>query len=305
MPEFGTAFVRQMLNDTMPKTFAQLVKISGLSHGTNVWLNNAQALVLGTSVNGKVPFADVIGCRDDVMLDLINMGCDPSQSFQIMEFVRKNKKVKAPQKWEEYQSYMRSKGVPEWYIWSCDRIEYLFPKAHATAYVLMALRIAWFKLYSPALFYSGWFSKRAKGFDIEAMQKTCDMISQTITMMQENPQRTNADDDVITCLEVAREAHARGINFLNVDINDSEATIFKVINDTDIRIPFSAVAGLGESVAQSITSARAEKPFTSIDDVMKRTRLSKTLCDYFKKIGAFGLLPEKEEEKLTGLFDFM
>ena len=305
VPEFGTAFVRQMLNDTMPQTFAQLVKISGLSHGTNVWLNNAQALVLGTSVNGKVPFADVIGCRDDVMLDLINMGCDPSQSFQIMEFVRKNKKVKAPQKWEEYQAYMRSKGVPEWYIWSCDRIEYLFPKAHATAYVLMALRIAWFKLYSPALFYSGWFSKRAKGFDIETMQKSCDIISQTITMMQENPARTNADDDVITCLEVAREAHARGINFLNVDIQKSKATIFDVVDDQNVRIPFVAVAGLGESVAQSIVAAREEKEFTSIDDVMKRTRLSKTLCDYFKKIGAFGDLPEKEEEKLSGLFNFL
>jgi DNA polymerase-3 subunit alpha (Gram-positive type) len=137
------------------------------------------------------------------------------------------------------------------------------------------------------------------------MQKSCDLISQTITMMQENPARTNADDDVITCLEVAREAHARGINFLNVDIQKSKATIFDVVDDKNVRIPFVAVAGLGESVAQSIVAARQEKEFTSIDDVMKRTRLSKTLCDYFKKIGAFGDLPEKEEEKLSGLFNFL
>ncbi|MCR5786121.1 MAG: PolC-type DNA polymerase III [Acholeplasmatales bacterium] len=305
VPEFGTTFVRQMLNDTMPNTFAQLVKISGLSHGTNVWLNNAQALVLGTSVNGKIPFADVIGCRDDVMLDLINMGCDPSQSFQIMEFVRKNKKVKDPKKWEDYKAYMREKKVPEWYIWSCERIEYLFPKAHATAYVLMALRIAWFKMYSPALFYSGWLSKRAKAYDIETFPKSVEMITQKIDMVSSKKDKTAKDDDVVTALEVVREARARGIKFLPIDINKSEAKIFTVVDDDTLRIPFVAVDGLGESAAISIETARNEKPFTSIDDVMKRTRLSKTLCEYFKTIHAFGDLPEHDEEKLVGLFNFM
>ena len=305
VPEFGTNFVRQMLNDTLPTTFAQLVKISGLSHGTNVWLNNAQALVLGTSENGKVPFADVIGCRDDVMLDLINMGCDPSTSFKIMEFVRKNKKVKDPKKWEEFKSYMREKNVPEWYIWSCERIEYLFPKAHATAYVLMALRIAWFKMYSPALFYSGWFSKRAKAWDVETFPKSCEIISQKINMLSEKSDKTAKDDDLITALQVAREARARGIKFLPIDINLSRGLIFDVVDDTSLRMPFVAVDGLGEAAAMSIETARLEKPFTSIEDVMERTKLSKTLCDYFKKIGAFGDLPEKEEAQLKGLFNFL
>ena len=305
VPEFGTNFVRQMLNDTLPNTFAQLVKISGLSHGTNVWLNNAQALVLGTSVNGKIPFADVIGCRDDVMLDLINMGCDPSTSFKIMEFVRKNKKVKDPKKWEEYKAYMREKKVPEWYIWSCERIEYLFPKAHATAYVLMALRIAWFKMYSPALFYSGWFSKRAKAWDIETFPKSIDLIKQKIRILNENPKKTAKDDDQITALQVACEARARGIKFLPIDINLSKGLIFDVVDDETLRMPFVAVDGLGEAAALSIEEARKEKAFTSIEDVMERTKLSKTLCDYFKKIGAFGDLPEKDEAKLKGLFNFL
>ena len=239
------------------------------------------------------------------MLDLINMGCDPSQSFQIMEFVRKNKKVKDPAKWEEYKAYMREKKVPEWYIWSCERIEYLFPKAHATAYVLMALRIAWFKMYSPALFYSGWLSKRAKAYDIETFPKSVELITQKIDMISSKKDKTAKDDDVVTALEVVREARARGIKFLPIDINKSEAKIFTVVDDETLRIPFVAVDGLGESAAVSIENARNEKAFTSIDDVMKRTKLSKTLCEYFKTIHAFGDLPEHDEEKLAGLFDFM
>ena len=302
VPEFGTSFVRQMLNDTMPQTFAQLVKISGLSHGTNVWLNNGQALVLGNTDYGKIPFADIVGCRDDIMLDLINMGCDPSISFKIMEFIRKGKAQKDPAKWDEYKAYLREKNVPEWYIWTCDRIEYLFPKAHATAYVLMALRIAWFKMYSPALFYAGWLSKRAKGYDPEAMQKSVEMITQTINEMKSSGDKTAADDGVIGCLEVAREARARGIKILPIDINKSKALLFDVVDDESIRIPFVAVPGLGESAALSVEKARDEAPFTSIEDVMNRTKISKTHCEYFRKVNAFGNLPEKEEKEEFNLF---
>lgn len=304
VPEFGTAFVRQMLNDTMPQTFAQLVKISGLSHGTNVWLNNAQALVLGTSENGKIPFADIVGCRDDIMLDLIKMGCDPSISFKIMEFIRKGKAQKDPAKWEEYKAYLREKNVPEWYIWTCNKIEYLFPKAHATAYVLMALRIAWFKMYSPALFYAGWFSKRAKGFEPEVMQKSVEEITEYIHNLKSSASRTNADDDVISCLEVAREARARGIKILPVDIKLSRATLFDVVDDTSIRIPFVAVPGLGATAAESVEAARNEEMFTSIEDVSKRTKLSKTHIEYLRNAKAFSDLPEKEVKEEFNLFSF-
>lgn len=304
VPEFGTAFVRQMLNDTMPQTFAQLVKISGLSHGTNVWLNNAQALVLGTSENGKIPFADIVGCRDDIMLDLIKMGCDPSISFKIMEFIRKGKAQKDPAKWDEYKAYLREKKVPEWYIWTCNKIEYLFPKAHATAYVLMALRIAWFKMYSPALFYAGWFSKRAKGFEPEIMQKSVGEITNYINSLRKSDDKTKADDDVISCLEVAREARARGIIILPIDINLSKATLFDVVDDKTIRIPFVAVPGLGEAAAMSIENARNEAPFVSIEDISKRTKMSKTHIEYFRKANAFGNLPEKEEKEEFNLFSF-
>ena len=222
-----------------------------------------------------------------------------------MEFVRKNKKVKEPGKWEEFKAYMREHNVPEWYIWSCERIEYLFPKAHATAYVLMALRIAWFKMYSPALFYSGWFSKRAKAWDVETFPKSVEMITQRINMLSEKSDKTAKDDDLITALQVAREARARGIKFLPIDINDSEALIFKVIDDSTLRMPFVAIDGLGEAAALSIIEARKEKAFTSIDDVMKRSKITKTHCDYLKQINAFGNLEEHEEEKLSGLFSFM
>ena len=304
VPEFGTTFVRRMLNDTLPKTFAQLVKISGLSHGTNVWTTNAQDLVLGKTEFGEIPFADVIGCRDDIMLDLIKMGCEPNVSFKIMEFVRKNQKKKKPADWINYQKYMREHNVPEWYIWSCDKTEYLFPKAHATAYVLMALRIAWFKLYSPALFYSGWFSKRAKQWDVLNFPKSVEDITNRIKEIQNSPSKTDKDDDVITALEVAREARARGIKFLPVDINKSSALIFDVVDDTTLRMPFVAVDGLGEAAALSIENARKEKEFSSIEDVSKRTKLSKTLIEEFKRMGSFGNLKEKDEVKLGGLFDF-
>lgn len=302
VPEFGTNFVRNMLNDTLPQTFAQLVKISGLSHGTNVWNTNAQDLVLGKTEFGEIPFADVIGCRDDIMIDMINMGCDPLKSFSIMEFVRKGKAKKDPTKWKEYMDYMRESKVPDWYIWSCDRIEYLFPKAHATAYVLMALRIAWFKLYSPALFYSGWFSKRAKAFDVNAFLKGPEFIRQEIQALAVKTNKTAKDDDLMTALNVALEMTERGLKFLPVDIEKSDALIFEVVDKKSIRIPFVAVDGLGESAALSIKAARNERPFSSKDDVVKRTKLNKSLFEQFEKMHALGDLPEKDKIEEEGLF---
>ena len=305
VPEFGTNFVRQMLNDTMPKTFAQLVKISGLSHGTNVWLTNAQDLVLGKTEFGAIPFKDIVGCRDDIMINLIAIGCEPYKAFEIMEFVRKGNAKRLPDVWQAHMQYMRDHNVPEWYIWTCDRIEYLFPKAHATAYVLMALRIAWFKLYSPALFYSGWFTKRAKAWDVNSFVKGEEFIRQQIKYLSEQPGKTAKEEDVITSLLVALEMTSRGVKFLPIDIKESDSLVFKVVDDNTIRIPFVAVDGLGESAAESIKKARDEKPFTSKADVLKRSKLNKTLFDLFDQMGAFGDLPDEDPEVEVGLFAFL
>ena len=301
VPELGTNFVQKMLVETLPKTFAQLVKISGLSHGTNVWNTNAQELVNGNTEYGKIEFKDIIGCRDDIMVDLMRMGLDPLKSFKIMEFVRKNKKVKDPSTWVEYQQYMKDKGVPEWYIWSCDKIEYMFPKAHATAYCMMSLRIAWFKVYSPALFYSAWFSKRAKAYHVQSFLGGPIAIKSMIEELSNKKGGTAKDDDLLTALQVALEMTLRGIKFLPISIEKSSATIFEV-EDGNLRMPFTALDGLGESVACDIVSKRNEKPFTSKDDISHRTRINQTQFEELDIMHSFGSLPEHDPIKEEGLF---
>ncbi len=304
VPEFGTNFVRQMLVETLPKTFAQLVKISGLSHGTDVWATNAQDLVAGSTEFGKIDFKDVIGCRDDIMVDLMYMGLEPSMAFKIMEFVRKGKVSKDAAGWANFRKAMEEKNVPAWYIWSCERIKYMFPKAHATAYVLMALRIAWFKVYSPALFYSAWFSKRAKAYNVQAFLGGPIAIAAKIEELKNKDDSTVKDDDLITSLQVALEMTSRGIKFLPVDIFKSSATIFEVENG-NLRLPFIAVDKLGEAVAVDIVERRTEKVFTSKKDIQKRTRLNNTLFEEFNIMHSFGDLPEEDKEATEGIFAFM
>ena len=311
VPEFGTNFVRNMLVDTKPKTFAQLVKISGLSHGTNVWATNAQVLVSDESPFGKIPFKDIIGCRDDIMVDLINKyHLEPLKAFKIMEFVRKGKLHKNNKddiaKWNDsFKKDLEACNVDEWYIWSCERIEYMFPKAHAIAYVMMALRIAWFKVYSPALFYSAWFSKRAKAYNVKAFLGGPIAIKAEIERLSNLTDSTAKDEDMITSLQVALEATLRGIKFLNVDIFKSSATIFEV-EDGNLRMPFTAVDKLGESVAITVVEARKEKPFTSIKDVSKRTKLNASLIQEFKDMNSFGTgdnkLPDEDKYETDGIF---
>ncbi len=304
VPEFGTNFVRQMLVETSPSTFAQLVKISGLSHGTGVWATNAQDLVGGAKQEfGKIEFKDVIGCRDDIMVYLLYSGLEPLMAFEIMEFVRKGRVFKQPDKWVKYKNAMIEKNVPAWYIWSCEQIQYMFPKAHATAYVLMALRIAWFKVYSPALFYSAWFSKRAKAYDVNAFMGGELAISMKIEELKNKPNQTAKDEDLITALQVALEMTARKIKFLPVDIEKSDATIFKVENG-NLRLPFIAIDKLGESVAEDIVQRRNEKKFTSKKDVSKRTKLNSSLFEEFNNLRVFGNLPEADPEESDGLFAF-
>ena len=293
-----------MLVETSPKTFAELVKISGLSHGTGVWATNTQELVNGRTQFGKIEFKDVIGCRDDIMVDLIKFGLDPSKSFNIMEFVRKNKKVGSPDKWKEHQAYMRENNVPEWYIWSCDKIEYMFPKAHATAYVLMALRIAWFKVYYPQLFYSAWLSKRAKGHDVNAYVGGPMAIKARMEEINNLDDKTAKDDDLMTALQIALEMTLRGIKFLPVDIKKSDAVNF-VIEDGNLRIPFVAVDKLGESVAYDIVKQREEREFSSKADVKRRTRLNNSLFAEFEIMHSFADLPDEDKEATEGLFAFI
>ncbi|MDD3126445.1 MAG: PolC-type DNA polymerase III [Candidatus Izemoplasmatales bacterium] len=303
IPEFGTNFVRGMLKDSRPQNFAELVKISGLSHGTNVWNSNAQDLISGRRKDfGRIDFKDIIGCRDDIMIDLIKYGMQPTMAFEIMEFVRKGKAPVMPDKWSSYADLMRQAGVPEWYIWSCSKIEYMFPKAHATAYVMMAMRIAWFKLYKPIYFYSAYFSKRAAIYDVDAFLGGETGIKNRLDAINSSGNDASERDlNLVTVLELALEMYKRGLTFSPVDIHLSDAADFLISPDhQSLIMPFVVVDSLGKNVAASIIEARHEKPFLSKQDVRNRTKISKTLFDKLDDIGAF---KDLVEESQMSLFD--
>ncbi|MCK9289293.1 MAG: PolC-type DNA polymerase III [Acholeplasmataceae bacterium] len=304
IPEFGTPFVRQMILETKPKNFAELVKVSGLSHGTNVWATNAQNLIKGDSSFIKIPFKDIIGCRDDIMIDLINFGMAPFVAFEIMEFVRRGKPSSDKKKWQAYKEEMERNNVPDWYIWSCGKIKYMFPKAHAVAYVLMAVRIAWFKVHHPLLFYSAFFSKRAVQFDHGVMVAGANAIRNQIKELEKIPTHLQKvkDVDLLTTFYVAFEMTRRGFVFLPVDIHKSRATIFK-LEDKGLRMPFISIDGLGIQVALQIEEERNKKEFISLEDIKERTRINKTVFEYLEKCGAFGDLEEKTDIFSQGLFE--
>ncbi|MBE7046676.1 MAG: PolC-type DNA polymerase III [Ruminococcaceae bacterium] len=276
VPEFGTKFVRQMLVDTKPTTFAELVMISGLSHGTDVWLGNAQYLIQ----EGIAPLKKTICTRDDIMTYLISMGCDKKQSFKIMESVRKGKGLS-----EEWEAHMTEHGVPQWYIDSCKKIQYMFPKAHAAAYVTMAYRIAYFKVHYPKEFYATYFTVRADSFDAEKMIYGRDRV---LSYMREYEAKgndvTQKDKDVLTILEVCNEMYCRKIKFLPMSIYKSEATKF-VVTEDGIIPPLNAIAGLGVNAANSIIEERNKRPFSNIDDLQERAKVSKTIVETMKSMG--------------------
>lgn len=281
IPELATNFVRQMLSDTDPKNFAELVKISGLSHGTDVWLKNAKELVLGNTEFGKIDFKDVIGCRDDIMVYLLYQGLEPKMAFDIMEFVRKGQPSKNEEKWNEYSSYMRSKGVPEWYIWSCSQIKYMFPKAHATAYVLSAMRIAWFKVYAPIVFYSTYFSVKANNLDLQVILEGENAIKNRIQNIRRNTKATDKELDQADELDVVLEALEKGIKIVKPDINVSMAKEFVILDDNTLIASFMSIDGLGEQVANSIIDSRNEKNFIDLDDFLQRKLVNKTVTEFF------------------------
>ena len=292
IPEFGTGFVRQMLIDTRPTTFAELVRISGLSHGTNVWLNNAQEFVR----NGQATLSQIITVRDDIMNYLIDQGLDNSDAFKIMEFVRKGKPKKEPENWENYSNMMKEKNVPDWYIESCRRIEYMFPKGHAVAYVMMAMRIAYFKVHKPLAFYAAFLSRKADDFDMEVMSKGV-LAKQKLEELSKEPKLDPKKKNEQAICEIVVELEARGIELLPVDIYLSEGRKFK-IEDGKIRIPLIGISGLGGAVIENILKEREEAKFISVEDLKRRTKMSQTVADKLKSIGAISSLSETNQISL-------
>lgn len=296
VPEFGTNFVIEMLKDTRPKNFAELVKISGLSHGTDVWLHNAKALI----DDKLVEFKDVIGCRDDIMVYLIYNGLKPKEAFDIMEFVRKGKPSKDFETWEKLANIMEKSNVPKWYIDSCRKIKYMFPKAHATAYVMMAIRVAWFKVYHPIYYYSAYFSIRATDFDIKTMISGYSSIKEKIGILKEKGfEATNKELAILDVLKSALEMTARGFTFGNVDLYKSDSKKFIIDEDKKTLIPpFITIDGLGDIVASKIIEERTQKAFTSIDDFQNRGKVSQTIINNMRMMGVLDDLPETSQLSL-------
>ncbi len=281
VPEFGTKFVRGMLVDTKPTTFSELISISGLSHGTDVWLNNAQELIN----NGTVTLSEAIGCRDDIMVYLMKQGLDPNHAFKIMETVRKGKALKDPEKWAEYVKIMKEHDVPDWYIKSCEKIKYMFPKAHAAAYVTNAFRIAWFKVHKPKAYYTAYFSIRADEFDSECMIFGKEKVRQKMKEIDNAGNSATAKDkNMYSILELVLEMYERGIKFLPIDLYKSHSTKF-IMEDDGIRPPLNSIPGLGTVAAEGIYQARLEEPFECIEDMQVRSKIGKSVTDLLDKFG--------------------
>ena len=300
VPECGTKFVRGMLEDSRPQTFSDLVRISGFSHGTNVWLDNAQDLIK----NGTCKLNEAISTRDDVMNFLIHRGMNKKNSFFVMENVRKGKGIEKRNKQGEattnFEQEMRDNNIPDWFIDSCKKISYLFPRAHAVAYVMMAFRIAWFKVYHPLAFYAAYFSIRAKAFDLRIMTGDLGVQMREFNRIKALDRAASPKDkDLMSALEVSMEMYQRGYRFINVDIQHSSARRFS-IKDGALLPPFLAIDSLGEKVADAIVEEREEKPFTSLKDMQRRCKISNTIIEIMKELKCCGDLPEDEQMSLFG-----
>ena len=286
VPEFGTGFVRQMLEDTKPTTFSELVQISGLSHGTDVWLGNAQELIR----SGICDLSSVIGCRDDIMVYLMYAGLEPSMAFKTMESVRKGKGLT-----DEMIDAMKANNVPDWYLDSCLKIKYMFPKAHAAAYVLMAVRIAYFKVHHPLYYYAAYFTIRASDFDLITMIKDKESIKNTVKdVYSRYMDLGKKEKDVLTVLEIMNEMAHRGFKMQPISLEKSQAFDFIIEDDTLIP-PFIAVPGLGENVAKRIVEAREDGPFLSKEDLNKKAGVSQKIIEYLDDLGSLPDLPDKAQ----------
>lgn len=292
IPEFGTEFVIQMVQDTKPQTLSDLIRISGLSHGTNVWLGNAQELVK----SGKATISTAICTRDDIMIYLINQGVESALAFTIMESVRKGKGLKP-----EWEAAMKEKNVPDWYIWSCKKISYMFPKAHAAAYVMMAYRIAYCKINYPLAYYGAYFGIRADAFSYEIM---CQGKEKLDYYMKDYKRRSDSlskkEQDVLKDMKIVQEMYARGFEFLPIDIYKAKATKFQIM-DGKLMPSLSSIEGMGEKAAEAVEEASKDGPYLSLDDFRMRTKVSKTVIDLMADLGLFGNLPQSNQ---LSLFDF-
>ena len=299
IPEFGTDFAMQMVIDVKPQTFSDLVRIAGLSHGTDVWLGNAQTLIQ----EGKATISTAICTRDDIMTYLIRMGVDADASFKIMEAVRKGVVAKGKSdKWPDWKKDMLAHNVPDWYVWSCEKIKYMFPKAHAVAYVMMAWRIAYCKIYHPQAYYAAYFSIRAKAFSYELM---CQGQKHLESIMADYKKRSdslsNKEKDAYSDMRIVQEMYARGYEFLPIDIFTAHARNFQII-DGKIMPSLSSIEGMGEKAADQVVEAAKDGPFLSKDDFRERTKVSKTVIELMDKLGLLGDLPESNQ---ISLFDFV
>ena len=298
IPEFGTDFVIQMVVDTKPQTLSDLIRISGLSHGTDVWLNNAQDLIK----SGKATISTAICTRDDIMTYLINKGLDSEESFTIMERVRKGTVAKGKCKdWPEYKKDMLEHDVPEWYIGSCEKIKYMFPKAHAAAYVMMAYRIAYCKVNYPLAYYGAYFGIRADAFSYEIMCQGKEKLQYYIDdYTRRSDSLSKKEQDTMKDMHIVQEMYARGYEFLPIDIYRAKATKFSII-DGKLMPPFSSIDGMGEKAAEAVEEAAKDGPYLSKDDFRNRTKASKTVVDYMADLGLLGDLPESNQLSLFDL----
>ncbi len=297
IPEFGTDFVIQMVMDTKPQTLSDLIRISGLSHGTDVWLNNAQELIR----SGKATISTAICTRDDIMTYLINKGMDSEESFTIMERVRKGAVAKGKCKeWPKFKEDMKKNNVPDWYIWSCEKIKYMFPKAHAAAYVMMAYRIAYCKINYPLAYYAAYFGIRADAFSYELMCQGKERLNYHINQYQNREALSKKEQDSLKDMKIVQEMYARGFEFLPIDLYRSKASKFEIV-DGKLLPPFSSIEGMGAIAAEAVEAAAVDGPYLSRDDFRQRTKVSKTVIDLMNSLGIFGNLPESNQLSLFDL----